>query len=734
VRVVDLSADVAGRFCAKLLGMGGAAVVGHAPGAAWAATAGHAPGAAWAATAGHAPGAPWAATAGHAPEALGWIDRYLGAATTVVDDPWAQVCDADVVITSFDAGRYHGGFDEAQVRAANPSVVHITTSTFGTTGPYARLRGGPLAGWAAGGYLQLTGEPDREPLPGPRHLCGYVAGYTAAIAAEAALAAGGGVHADISVMESMLSVHQSTFSRLAAGIVRQRTGRYTEVYPLVVQPCRNGYVSLGITLEEEYDRFVTAIGRPELAVDPRFVDREARAAHRDAFDAEIGAFLAGHDAEEIVALLQANRIPCSKVESVQELLANPQLAARGYWDALGMPGNPVRAQPLAAAGAAGELARATNRGRGDSAGGVRRRTSGLAGALVLDFTTFWAGPSATRTLADLGADVVRIERPGSRVDVDGLDAGANQLVQDVFFHWKMNRGKRSIVVDLKSGAGRELVARLARQADVVIENFRPGVMASFGLDAALLATDNPGLVYVSLSGMGATGPRAWWGSYGPTIEAASSIEHRTRYRGGPPLRLGHTLPDGVGGLAGALAVLIGLRLRAETGAGSYFDISQLEAYAALSGEDIAEVAATGAEPAWCSDGGVYRCSGDDAWVAVDGGPVEVDASRTKEEVAASLQAAGVGAFPVLGPLDLVTDAHLAARGYLARPVFDGRTVALPGSAIVSDPPLVHFGDAAPRFGEHTRAIAASLGYSGPEVDALIESGVLYASTPALPHD
>src|SRR5581483_7443093 len=208
-----------------------------------------------------------------------WLDRYLGAYKDVVADPWARVRDADIVVTSFDAGRYDGGFDEARVRAANPTVVHVTTSTFGTTGPYAPLRGGPLVGWAAGGYLHLTGEPDREPLPGPRHLCGYVAGYTAAIAAEAGLAHGGAVHADISVMESMLSVHQSTFSRLAAGIVRRRTGRYTEVYPLVVQPCRDGFVSLGITLEEEYDRFVAVIGQPELAVDARFADREARAEH-----------------------------------------------------------------------------------------------------------------------------------------------------------------------------------------------------------------------------------------------------------------------------------------------------------------------------------------------------------------------------------------------------------------------------------------------------------------------
>jgi crotonobetainyl-CoA:carnitine CoA-transferase CaiB-like acyl-CoA transferase len=146
------------------------------------------------------------------------------------------------------------------------------------------------------------------------------------------------------------------------------------------------------------------------------------------------------------------------------------------------------------------------------------------------------------------------------------------------------------------------------------------------------------------------------------------------------------------------------------------------------------VAETGAEPEWCSAGGVYRCRGEDEWVAVDGPPVRVDPSRPKEEVAAELQARGVPAFPVLAPPDLVSDAHLAARGYLARPTFDGRAVTLPGSAVVADPPLVRIGARAPRFGEHTRAVAASLGYSAREVDALIDAGVLYASTPAFSHD
>ena len=136
--------------------------------------------------------------------------------------------------------------------------------------------------------------------------------------------------------------------------------------------------------------------------------------------------------------------------------------------------------------------------------------------------------------------------------------------------------------------GQEVARRLVAAADVVVENNRPGVMDGFGLGPGELCASNPRLVYISLSGYGSTGPWADRRSYGPAIEAASSVEGRTGYQGGEPLRLGHPLPDGVGGLAGAYATLRGLRERETSGLGGWFDISQLETYVAISGEDFVE--------------------------------------------------------------------------------------------------------------------------------------------------
>jgi crotonobetainyl-CoA:carnitine CoA-transferase CaiB-like acyl-CoA transferase len=721
VFVVDLSDNVAGRFCAKLLGMGGADVVRP--------------------------------RAAERTASVPFLHAYLSASTrsTTTDPVDTLIADADVVVTSFDSGCFDGDWDETRIRSTNPFAVHVTTSSFGTTGPYRELRGSPLVDWAAGGYLFITGEPDREPLSGPDHLCGYVAGYTAAIAVEAALIrrarTRAGTHLDVSTMESMLAVHQSTFSRLGAGIPRVRTGRRTEVASLVVRPCRDGYVSLGLNTDEEWDRFAVAVDRPELAAELRFADRAARQDEVDALEAALDDAISEFTTDALVALLQEHRIPAARVVSITELLEDPQLATRGFWataDVGGrvgrMPGNPVTARPSAAA----------------QDGRVRASVPGqtpLSGMVVLDFTVYWAGPSATRVLADLGARVIRIERPGSRVDAPPEPTDPMVIVQEVFFHHKMNRNKESVAIDLRTDAGRAVAHDLARHADVVVENFRPGVMDGLGLGPETLTGANPRLVYVSISGFGATGPRAWWGSYGPTLEAASSIEARTGYPNGEPLRLGHTLPDGVGGLAGALAALRGLRMRAATEAGSIFDLSQLEAYCSLSGEEVLEVSLLGRDrPRAGNDSphvvaqGVYRCVRDDDWLAVtiaDAADVErlravLDVStdlraalhafaavRTKEETAAELQSAGLSAFPVVTPDELVRDPHLVARDTFVDVPFAGRVVRLPGSPLRASPPMVRPAGPPPRIGADGRTVLREIvGYDDDQIDALAADGVL----------
>jgi crotonobetainyl-CoA:carnitine CoA-transferase CaiB-like acyl-CoA transferase len=734
LRVVDAGATTAGRFTARLFALDGAQVTRIVP------------------EGQTEPGE----------SADPFLDCYLSAGVQVVRQATAAETTAlleaaDVVLTGYDAGAHLGGFDDDVVRRHNPTVVHATTSSFGITGPYAARRGGPVADWAAGGYLHITGDPDQPPLMGPLHLCAYVAGYTAAVAVEAALVrvrdAGVGCHIDVSTMEAMLSVHQSTFERVAAGVGRTRTGRYTEVYPLTVRPCRDGHVALGVVTDAELDRLLIAIDRTDLLVDARFADPSARMSHRDELDDELAPFLLAHDAEQVVQLLQAHNVPAATVAGELDVLANPQLAARDFlrpFDCVTSagrgPGDPVRRGDTSAWDPPAEVDDEWGRAPDTPGPGGTGPLDGLPldGMLVLDLTAFWAGPSATRTLADLGARVITVERPGGRLDIDLADdaVAAEDLVAGLF-HLSMNRGKESVVVDLRSEVGRSAVAELAARADVLVENFRPGVMGRFGLGPQALCGANPGLVYVSLSGFGSSGPWSTWGSYGPMIEAASSIEHRTGYEGGAPLRLGHTLPDGVGGLVGALAALRGLRRRTDGGGGDWYDISQLEAYIAVSGEEVLAASVRGYDRSRCgnrsSDAllqGVFPCAGEDEWVAVRavdqreldalvdivdrlGGATSATAvpspgaesaerrlaaacaSRTKEDVAAALQAGGVEAIPVLTPDYLVGDRHLAARGFFLQAPFRGASVALAGSPLAATPPLVAVSPRAPRVGEHS---------------------------------
>ena len=725
MKVLDLSCDVAGRFAAKLFAWGGEEVLRCAP-------------------------------TGVDDDSL---SIYLDAGKQRVNPAQlpALLDQCDLVFTSFDCGHYCG---HAATLVIPETKVHVTTSSYGTTGPYAAWRGGSLADWAAGGYLFITGDPDREPLSGPENMCGYAAGYTAAFGAEAALIdrlrSGRGRHLDISTMESMLLLHQSTFARTAAGDLRRRTGRYTEVYPLTVLPCRDGHISIGVVTDLEFDRLCIAIGRPELPLDPQFADKIARWDNREALDAVLAEFLLARDADAIVDHMQAHGVAFSKVTSPLDITENPQLRHRGYWEQVPgggvMPGDPLRCFH------GFKSKQSPSRLREGLGVGASRRCASLdgphpqtlppaggellplAGIKVLDFTIFWAGPSTTRTLADLGADVVWVERPGSRLDThieDRAAASAADVMQHLYAT-KVYRGKQSIMLDLEKPEDRKVAHALAREAHVVVENFRPGVADKLGIGPAELAQINPAMVYVSLSGWGADGPWAQWRSYGPSIEAASSIEGRTGYPGGEPLRLGHAFPDATGGLGGALAALRGLRNLLTSGPGGWSDMSQLDVYAAMSGEGSLEatrqgrgIERVGNRSRFGALQGVYPCMGEDQWIAIR---LEDDADRSqmarligiahadlteatiaaytrthdKAQLAEHLQAEGLPAFPAVNAHELAADPHLAARGYFLEVTAGQRSHAMPGTPLVANPRMADPSQPAPRPGADAHSIRSSL--------------------------
>jgi crotonobetainyl-CoA:carnitine CoA-transferase CaiB-like acyl-CoA transferase len=203
----------------------------------------------------------------------------------------------------------------------------------------------------------------------------------------------------------------------------------------------------------------------------------------------------------------------------------------------------------------------------------------LTGLVVLDVTQVMAGPFCAMQLADLGADVIKVEPPsgdptrgwtGNAVGTDSPEFNA------------VNRGKRGIVLNLKSAPGQTAFRRLARRADIVVENFRPGVMAGFGLDYETLSAETPTLIYASISGYGQTGPDARKGGFDLVAQGVSGIMSITGEPGGRPMKCGVPLTDLGAGLFALSGILAALVHRARTGEGQYIDTSLVEAGIALS--------------------------------------------------------------------------------------------------------------------------------------------------------
>lgn len=326
-------------------------------------------------------------------------------------------------------------------------------------------------------------------------------------------------------------------------------------------------------------------------------------------------------------------------------------------------------------------------------------TPPLAGITVLDFTWVLAGPFATRILGDLGATVIKVQRP---------ETGAGQVNNNETPHFKAwNRNKLGIAIDLNSPAGRGEIAELLRDVDVVIDNFSARVMPNWGFDFDDLLAINPRIVAVSMSGFGRTGPWRDRVSYGPTLQALSGVTSLMRYPGDPPTGFGFSYADHVGGTVAAYAVAAGLTARDRSGEGVWIDLAQLEACLYLFGPQLlASVADPEFKPRgnqdWHDESTVnlmLECVADE-WVAVtlfsdaeleslfhvvgyptgEHTPSDVQSVRTRSDsieqtlsaitkavprprVLASLRAVDIEAQPVQTSADLAFDQDLLGTGF-----------------------------------------------------------------------
>ena len=216
----------------------------------------------------------------------------------------------------------------------------------------------------------------------------------------------------------------------------------------------------------------------------------------------------------------------------------------------------------------------------------------LAGIKVIEFCQVLAGPFCGCLLADMGADVIKVEPP----DGDLMRAWPPLMDGYSQYFASVNRNKRSVALDLKEVAGRDAARQLALSADVVIENFRPGVMAKFGLDHATLARDKPALVYCSVSAFGQSGPRAKEGGFDMTLQAMSGVMSVTGEADGRPVKCGIPVADFTAGLYAAFAVVSALHKAKHAGVGDHLDVSMLGAMLGIANLQTSEYFGTGRDP------------------------------------------------------------------------------------------------------------------------------------------
>ncbi|GIK82073.1 MAG: CoA transferase [Alphaproteobacteria bacterium] len=384
----------------------------------------------------------------------------------------------------------------------------------------------------------------------------------------------------------------------------------------------------------------------------------------------------------------------------------------------------------------------------------------LSGIRVLELARILAGPWAGQILADLGADVIKVERPGAGDDTRGwgppfVEGPAGENLGAAYYH-ACNRGKRSVAVDFESEAGRRIVRKLANRSDVLIENFKVGGLAKFGLDHASLAPDNPRLVYCSVTGFGQDGPYAHRAGYDLMIQGMSGIMSLTGEADGNPMRMGVAFADVFTGVYSALAIQSALIQREHTGRGCHIDMALLDTQVGVLANQALFYLASGRIPPRLgnahatvvpyqvfpvADGHIIIACGNDSQFArlavllgdpslADDPDFRTNAGRVthrerliprmlpltakfrREDLLQKLEAAGVPAGPINTLADVFADPQVAHRGLridAAHPAARGGAIPGVRSPIVIDGWRAQSERASPALGEHTEEVLREIG-------------------------
>ena len=682
------------------------------------------------------------------------------------------------------------GYDDAELRALNPGLVHVTVSAFGLDGPKAEWAASDLTVLAAGCSQSLNGDSDRPPVRTTVPQAWLHAGGEAAVGALLALhereRSGLGQHVDVCAQQAVLQAgipgvllapnDNPQAQRTAGGIL------LGNLHLQFVYPALDGHVSITLLFGTMIGPFSKRL--MEWVHEEGHCDRAMLDWDWDAFGirllaspdgpgeleqvkAAITQLTSRRTKAELFAEAQRRRLLLAPVATAAELVADAQLAARDYWqtvDGRVCPGPFVRSSlgptgSLGAPPAVGERATPPWRPRPATTAAQHdgTATSGgraLDGLKVVDLTWVFAGPLTTRVLVEHGATVVKVEGP---THPDASRSGGGALNGDygiegsiAFAHF--NADKLSLTLDLSNPTGREVLHDLVRWADVLIESYTPGVMERWGLSYDDLAKVNPGLIMMSTSLMGQTGPLRDFAGFGNLAGAVTGYYELTGWPDRSPAGPFLAYTDYVAPRFAVASLLAALDVRRRTGCGQHLDLAQGEASIHFLAPAVLDHTVNGNHPTrqgnadpWATPHGVYRCAGDDEWAAIAcetdeqraalcgviGGLTDADieawtATRATAEVEAALQAVGVPVHGVQNSAACYADAQLQHRGHYAtvpHPVHDTCIIEGPRLRMSRTPPFVR--RANPTMGEHNDLVLGQLlGYDEERITELVIAGAL----------
>jgi len=708
---------------------------------------------------------------------------------------------ADVVLESFQPGELEGkGLGYKALAVLNSGIVMASITGFGQTGPKKNLACNDLVALAESGFLYISGDPSLPPCRPPETQAYYFASLFAAAGLLAALyrreRTGRGDHVDSSMQETLAT--QEHIIRLWANekqISKRAGSQHGSVAPAKIFPCRDGFVYLYVT-RQHWKLFLTVWkDHPAVFDSSDWLNNVYRRAHADELNPAVENFVGKFTMAEITELLQAKGIPCVPVNTPMGFANDEHVRGRGFMapvEHVGFGRTEQPAMPFVIDGARPavgsvpvldswrdgddkhttfkELVPSPASGEGKGEGSVSGGNGPLDGMRIVSFDHVLAAPYGTTILAELGADIIKVESSKGGMDpFRFFGTGEDPNVSPRFLEF--NRNKRSFTVNLKHPKGQRVLHDLVAKADAVLDNYSVDVVERIGLAYADLCKVKPDIINLRMPGLGTTGPKRHFSTVGVNITAFTGLTYLWNHPGvtNPPIGSQTVFPDYVSGVLCAIIIISGVLYRERQKKGAFIDLAQSEATAFMIGANLMEAAANGKDPQPVGNAarGVaphdcYSCKGEDRWcvIAAENDQQwsalaqiiglnhdtrfttaddrlehcdEINAAITRwtrdkdaYEIVNQLQRAGVPCGVVQTGEDLTNDTHLKQRGFIV--AVDNPRL---GRVVLPNFPL-QFANAKltrrwefPVLGRDTEAVLRDVvGYSEESIKQLRNDGVL----------